>query len=134
MKTMAHVKKVFKPKYSIEFCGQKKEKTRYPVRHTNLLFECTQNTISTNSKPTVELKAIATNVLKDLQDEGLPVSVGGTFQSQLNQIDQIKARQLSDFIEVCVLRLHCFNPEEESTKAAKVAEDHLCILKAILSL
>jgi len=94
------------------------------------------DTISNQSnKPTVELKSIATNVLKGFQEEGLVESLptGSSFQSQLNHIDQIKTRQLSDYIEVCILRLHNSTPEEESSRAAQVAQDHLCILKAILS-
>ena len=88
-----------------------------------------------SNQPTVELKAIATNVLKTLQDKGLaePSNTGSSFQTQLTQIDQIKTRQLTDYIEVCNLRLHSFSPEGDSSKAAQIAEDHLCILKAILS-
>jgi hypothetical protein len=90
-----------------------------------------------SNQPTVELKAIAASVLREFQDEGLsePLPTGSTtFQSQLNHIDQIKTRQLSDYIEVCILRMQNVSPEEESRRAQLVAQDHLCILKASLSL
>jgi hypothetical protein len=111
--------------------------TQHPARDDYIKPRQGKNKMSSNqsNQPTVELKAIAASVLGELQDEGLsePLPTGSTFQAQLNHIDQIKTRQLSDYIEVCILRLQHISPEEESTRTELAAQDHLCILKAILS-
>jgi hypothetical protein len=91
------------------------------------------NKISSN-QPTVELRAIAASLLEDLNKEdgnSLPTT---SFKSQLAQISLIKQKQLGDYLSVCALRLQSVLPEEESNRTRKAAEEHLCILKAILSI
>ena len=87
-----------------------------------------------SNSPTVELKSIASTLLKELnKDEEGDTTANVSFKDQLNQISLIKQRQLSDYLQVCILRLQSTPPEEESDRTRRSAEDHLCILKAILS-
>jgi hypothetical protein len=61
------------------------------------------------------------------------VPAGSSFQTQLTQINLIKTRQLSDYLEVCVIRLEGTPSELEESRTTQTAKDHLCILKAILA-
>ena len=84
---------------------------------------------------TVELKSIACKVLKELEAES-PAEAGtdpaNTFNAKLEKIKRIKVRQTCDYLKVCVIRLQGSNVTPD-TSIQKRAEDHLCILKALLS-
>jgi hypothetical protein len=89
------------------------------------------NTCTT--QPTVELKSIAHTVLEELHAGVEDDAHKTTFNTQLAQISLIKTRQLNDYLKVCSIRLHHEDSAKTSDKIITRAQDHVCILKAILS-
>jgi hypothetical protein len=96
---------------------------------------------------TLELKAVAAEVLQGLEtdpatsqiaSEALqlqPIEDTSTslFNKRLAQIALIKNRQLHDYLKVCLVRLKTNEHEQSTPISQNHAEDHLCILKALLS-
>ena len=81
----------------------------------------------------MELKSIAYTVLDELHAGVEDDAHKTTFNAQLAQISLIKARNLNDYLKVCLIRLNQEDSNKTSDKIKQRVEDHVCILKAILS-
>lgn len=101
-----------------------------PTNHTYTIQKHKQKSAT---QPTVELKAIANSVLTELHEEVQEDAPTTTFNAQLAQVALIKTRQVNDYLKVCVLRLQHEDTDRTSVKIKERVQDHLCILKAILS-
>jgi hypothetical protein len=96
---------------------------------------------------TVELKAIALNVLDNLKSDPETAAIASeviqthidtnkpesVFNTRLTQITLIKNRQVHDYLKVCLIRLQTTEETHGQSTSQTRAEDQLCILKALLS-
>jgi hypothetical protein len=100
------------------------------THHTSTIQKLNHKSVT---QPTVELKSIANTILNELQGEVEDDAHQTTFNTQLAQISLIRTRQLNDYLKVCVLRLQHEDPHNTSEKITHRVQDHVSILKAILS-
>jgi hypothetical protein len=100
------------------------------THHTSTIQKLNHKSVT---QPTVELKSIANTILNELHGEVEDDAHQTTFNTQLAQISLIRTRQLNDYLKVCVLRLQHEDPHNTSEKITHRVQDHVSILKAILS-